>query len=172
MRQLYLITGPRGSGKTTWCAEFVSYARANDLNPRGLLSPPLFEAGKKVGIDLLDIGTSQQRPLARPRLADTSGILLGDWCFDPACFDWGNQILSRRSNQDFIVLDEFGPLEFERGLGLVEGLKIIDEERYQQAFVVIRPELLDIARTRWPDSKVMDISTVKFDPQLLERDTV
>ena len=169
MRQLILLSGPRGSGKTTQCAELVSQARVYNLSPMGLLSPAVFQDGKKVGIDLFDIATSEQRPLARHWLESSKGIRMGDWCFDPSCFVWGNQILSELNTNNTIILDELGPLEFEQGLGLVEGLKLLDEKRYHQAFVVIRPELLGLAQQRWSEAKVIELSSVDPTLQLLEK---
>jgi nucleoside-triphosphatase THEP1 len=169
MRYLRLLTGPRGSGKTSWCASFVAHAREKDLNPGGLLSPALFHDGKKIGIDLLNIVTGEQRPLARRCAHSSQDIQLGDWCFDPTTLDWGNQILRTLKNRGLILLDELGPLEFEKGIGLIAGLKLIDEKMFHQAIVVIRPELLQPAKDRWPDAEVVDISCVETNLQILEK---
>ena len=171
MRHITLLTGPRGSGKSTWCAQLVSQARAKDLNPGGVLSPAIFHEGKKIGIDLLDIASGEQRSLARRCAVSSQGIQLGDWCFDPTCLAWGNRILNELIGFDLIFLDELGPLEFEKGLGLIEGLRLIDEKKFQQAFIVIRPELLDVAQVRWPEAYVLDVSSVEPKLQGLERDT-
>jgi len=172
MSHLYLITGSRGSGKTTWCTDLAKRASENDLSQGGFLSPAIFEGGKKIGIDLLDIRTGQQRPLARWRSKNAASILMGDWCFDPVCFEWGNQILKALTSNDLIIIDEIGPLEFETGNGFVEGLRLVDEKRYQKAFVVIRPELLEVAKARWPEAEVVDIDSGKPPPHLLERSMI
>jgi hypothetical protein len=49
-----------------------------------------------------------------------------------------------------LVIDELGPLEFNQGKGLVSALTLIDAQRYNLSFVVIRPSLLQLAKTRWP----------------------
>ena len=169
MRDLTLLTGPRGSGKTSWCTRFVAHAREKDLYPEGLLSPALFHDGEKIGIDLLNIATGEQRPLARRCAHLSQGIPLGEWCFNPTTLDWGNQILGTRKHRDLILLDELGPLEFEKGIGLIAGLKLIDEKMFRRAIVVIRPELLHPAQDRWPDAEVVDISCVETAPQILEK---
>jgi nucleoside-triphosphatase len=160
MRHLTLLTGPRGSGKTSWCVRYAAHARKKDLDPGGLLSPALFHDGKKIGIDLLNIATGEQRPLARRCAHPLEGIRLGDWCFNPATLEWGNQILRTLKNRDLILLDELGPLEFEKGTGLIAGLQLIDEMKFYQAIVVIRPELLQPAQNRWSDAEVVDVSCV------------
>ena len=56
-----------------------------------------------------------------------------------------------------LVVDELGPLEFVRGVGLMAGLAAVDEGRYAAAFVVVRPALVDEALRRWPDATVLDV---------------
>jgi nucleoside-triphosphatase len=170
MRHLLLLTGPRGSGKSTWCDRIASHTREMGLNPGGLLSPAIFHNGKKIGIDLLDIATRDRRQLTRKCAQSSQGIRLGDWCFDPNTLDWGNQILTALKDHDLLLLDELGPLEFEKGLGLMKGLQLIDEKAFHQAVVVIRPELLKASQNRWPDAEVVDISCVESILQLLEQE--
>jgi len=167
-----LLTGTRGSGKTTWCEKSVSIAKENGLHAVGLLSPAIFHDAKKIGIDLVDIATGEQRPLARRCAQSSRRIRLGVWCFNAATLDWGNQILQELKNHNLIFLDELGPLEFEKGLGLQEGLHLIDAREFVQAFIVIRPELLITAQARWPEAKVIDISSVKPKLQELIQGTV
>jgi hypothetical protein len=52
-------------------------------------------------------------------------------------------------------------LEFERGEGWQAGLAAIDAGDYRLGVVVIRPELLDQARQRWPAARVIEISGVE-----------
>lgn len=170
MCDLTLLTGPRGSGKTTWCVRYVSHAREKGLHPAGLLSPAIFHDGKKIGIDLLDISTGEQRPLARRCPQSSQDIQLGHWCFTASTLDWGNQILNTLHDQDLILLDELGPLEFEKGVGLLAGLQLIDEKRFHQAIVVIRPDLLQPACSRWPEAGVVDVSSFEPEFHSLERD--
>jgi nucleoside-triphosphatase THEP1 len=158
-RRLYLITGPIGSGKTTWCTEIASRAKAIHLKPGGLISPARFEDGDKVGIDLLNVATDERRHLASLHPEEPCGIIVGGWCFDAATLAWCNQILRSLDEHNPIFLDELGPLEFERRIGFFEGLKLLDDNRYQLAFVVIRPGLIDLACKRWSVSKVIDVTT-------------
>ncbi len=43
---------------------------------------------------------------------------------------------------DLLIVDELGPLEFERNEGWPAGLAAIDSAAYKVGVVVIRPELL------------------------------
>lgn len=156
-KKLFIITGPKGSGKSSYCAALASRLRSKRRSLAGLLSPAGFERGEKIGIDLLDLVSNERRPLAIRGTTENEGIFMGEWLFNKTTLDWGNQILHKISESELLILDELGPLEFNQGLGLLEGMKLIDECRFQQAYVVIRPELLEAALGRWSVTEVIDI---------------
>lgn len=158
---LTLITGDHGAGKTRWCERKVLQARAANLALFGLLSPAVFEDGRKVGIDLLDLSTGERRPLARLRGSAPSGLMIGDWQFEPETLAWGNQRLSMCGTCDVFILDEPGPLEFHQHTGLLEGFSVIERGLYREGYVVIRPELLQQALARWPHAQVLEVKSVK-----------
>jgi len=162
---LFIITGPIGSGKTSHCAALASRFRSEGRPLAGLLSPAVFEQGEKIGIDLLNLATSERRRLAIRRTTENTGVLTGKWLFEPAVLEWGNQILREIKVCELLILDELGPLEFNQGLGLLEGMKLIDECKFQQAYVVIRPELLEAALERWPIMEVIDVSAEALPPR-------
>jgi nucleoside-triphosphatase THEP1 len=158
-RQLYLLTGSSGSGKTSWCLDLVAQAREAGLKVAGLLSPAVFSGDAKTGIDLLDLSTQVRRHLASPRhKQEPRSSLCEDWQLDEETLAWGNRCLLNLDEADILILDEMGPLEYIQGKGLLAGLQLIDASSYRLAVVTIRPSLLDNARQRWPDSQVMEIS--------------
>lgn len=155
--RLILLTGPSGSGKTSYCLELVSLAVAHSIDLNGLVSLPVFEKNYKIGIDLVDIASGEKRRLAHHRnyLKGTrpvkiTGPTTDEWRFDRHAFDWGNKILERSMGCTLFILDELGPLEFNRSQGLISGLRHVDEKRYHLGVIVVRPALLTQARTRWP----------------------
>jgi nucleoside-triphosphatase len=162
---LILITGPRGVGKTSWCQEMIRDARQRSLSIGGLVSPAVFVAGEKTGIDLLDISTGQRRRLAEHRPAASAGqdegpgvIATEAWVFRRETLEWGNATLACLGNVDILLLDELGPLEFQRGKGLQAGLARLDTHQDRLAMAVVRPELLSLAIERWPWAQVYSLS--------------
>jgi nucleoside-triphosphatase THEP1 len=156
--ELVLVTGMRGAGKTRWCAELIEQSRTLDLKICGLISPAVFKAGQKVGIDLLDLSSGERRRLAY-RAGDVGGDLrTTDWQMVAETLEWGNTILENIKSGDLFILDEIGPLEFEHGIGLIAGLDIIDSRKRFPSIVVVRPSLLSLADKRWPWAQVMDVS--------------
>ena len=152
---LTLVTGLRGAGKTRWCMALADRARQLGLDLRGLISPALMEAGEKVGIDLVDLSSGESRRLAY-RKGDAGGDLsTSDWQLVTETLHWGSAILEGIKSFDLFILDEVGPLEFEKGIGLAAGLDFVDAHKDFPCFVVVRPSLLLVARQRWPWADVL-----------------
>jgi nucleoside-triphosphatase THEP1 len=161
--KLTLITGPSGSGKSAWCAQFIEEAHVDGLEVGGVLSRPVFTQGRKVGIDLLDPRTGEARRLANLRTAESTGLMTKRWQFNPQTLTWANLVLRDLPPCDIVIIDELGPLEFSRDEGLQEGLRIVDEKRFPKMVVVVRPELVSQALKRWPWAELLDISNETTD---------
>lgn len=162
MSRLHIITGDRGAGKSTFCQHLVELAGAAGWQPGGLLSPAVVAGGQKTGIAAVDLRSGERRLLAVRRESDqsTAELQTNRWRFDPAVMAWGNEVLQTAVPCDLLVVDELGPLELERGEGWLAGLAALDSGRYRAGVVVIRPELLAIARQSWPDAMVLSIGAV------------
>lgn len=154
---LTLITGPRGSGKTRWCMSLSDHAAAAGIRVGGLVSPSVFENGRKVGIDLVDLKSGDRRHLAYSKGSGRGDLLTTDWQLDVETLTWGNSILERTENCDFFILDELGPLEFNHDVGLIAGLEIIETRRDLPIFATVRPSLISGARLRWYWAEVWEI---------------
>jgi nucleoside-triphosphatase THEP1 len=159
-----LITGHSGAGKTTWCRQWAESVRADGWRVGGLLSPPVMAGTQKVAIDLIDLHTGERRQLAQlwQKTSNPSGISTGEWLFDPAVLTWGNDVLSKLTAVltavDLLIIDELGPLEFERGQGLQAAFDLIETGCYRMAGVVIRPSLLPQAQQHWPGAEIIPVT--------------
>ena len=135
------------------------------LTPAGLISPAIFEAGEKVGIDLVEIPTGQRHRLATRKVDDEpprrAELETQHWRFDPSALTWGNEALSRGAlaSTEMLILDELGPLELLENRGLTAGIDLVDKRKYQLAVVVIRPALLSTAQLRWPWAKALQLQS-------------
>jgi len=155
--KMLIVTGEIGSGKSTFCELVIDQARQTGLRVTGLLSPAVFEGQEKTGIRVVDLGRGASRRLAWLRSGQVRAVETKRWSFDPAAVAWGNRVLSRAVPTDLLVIDELGPLEFERGEGWMNGLRILDEGEYRAALVVIRPSLVSEAQSRWPGAEVLSV---------------
>lgn len=155
--RILLLCGSSGSGKTTTLLRLLE--RLKPLNPdcRGIICPPGFTNDEKNFIEIMDVTSGDTRRLAEINNDQTKNLATTRWKLEPNAVDWGNLILQRSTPCNILFMDEIGPLEFDRGEGLVEGFKAVDSCEYQIALVTIRPSLLEKALQRWPDAKVIQI---------------
>ncbi len=151
--RILLITGPSGSGKTRWCLELVDSARRRGLKVAGLISPAVFEDGRKTGINLLDVESGEQRCLARRKGTGPEGIVVGGWNLDPEVLEWGNSVLGTIRHTPILVLDEIGPLELRSNHGLNGAFSLVDSHFHRLACITIRPTLLPAALERWHSAR-------------------
>jgi len=147
---LWLLTGPKDAGKTTFCHQLVQAARDQGWDVAGLLSPARMEAGQKMCILAEDIRNGEQRTLATAAPQPQANLHLGPWYFDERVLDWGNRVIRKSHPCDLLIVDELGPLEFKAGIGLTAAFDVLFEQRYKVGCVVVRPSLLAEARIRWP----------------------
>jgi nucleoside-triphosphatase THEP1 len=155
--RILIVTGEIGSGKSTFCMLVIDQARQAGLRVTGLLSPAVFEEDEKTGIQVVDLGRGASRRLAWLRSGQARAVETKRWSFDPEAVAWGGRVLSRAVPTELLVIDELGPLEFERGEGWMEGLRVLDEGEYRAALVVIRPSLVSEAQSRWPGAEVLSV---------------
>ncbi len=149
---IVLITGPRGAGKTTLCQRLVENAHQRGWQVTGLLTFGHFVNGEKVLLRAHDVQTGESRVLAHRRLNETP-----QWDFVHETLEWGNAVLASAVPTELLVIDELGPLEWVEGRGWTAGLTAVDSKQYRRALVVVRPELLERARARWPESVLLTV---------------
>jgi len=154
---IWIITGDRQVGKTFFCQQWISLARAAGWQVAGLLSPPEFSDGLKTAIWAEDLRLGERRLIASIQPASGLDLRLGKWFFSSEILEWGNEVLKHASPCDLLVVDELGPLEFERAQGWQAGLQLVSERKYRHALVVIRPEYLAHAQGLWPAAKTIRI---------------
>ena len=113
----------------------------------------------EAAIEVVDVASGQHRRLAtRRKESDTrDGPTTLRWQFDAEALAWGDAVLRAATPCDLLVVDEVGPLEFERGEGWMGGLAAVDSMAFATAFVVVRPGFLDRALDRWPGTRVTEI---------------
>jgi len=167
MAEIILLTGELQSGKTTLCLDIYQLARETNLRVGGLISPAVFKGDKKIAIDVLDLKGGIRKRLAELRTSHESDLETQRWSFDPEAVDWGNKMLLEAVPCDLLLIDELGPLEFQRGEGWVNGFSVVDSGEYQAAVLVIRPSLVEQAVRRWSDLRIINIDHSPLDPDLI-----
>ena len=158
--KLWIVTGGRGCGKSTFCREVVQTARLAGWDAAGLLSPADFTEGMKEIIWAEDIRSGERRPLANTHPQTENDLAFGEWFFSRETFEWGNQLLKASVPCDLLVIDELGPLEFDLASGWVSAFDVIQRAGFRLALVVIRPELCDAAQKRFQTTQTIRLNNV------------
>lgn len=157
---LWIFTGDIGIGKTSVCQRLVNEARSLGWDVAGILSPGLYQGGQKVAIEAVNLRSGERRTLAwrinSGEIVEGEVIHTQEWRFDPDTLQWGNNVFEVAAPCDFLVADEIGPLELERGEGWVAAFAALASRAYRLGVVVLRPSLLSHA-ARWAPARILVI---------------
>jgi len=158
--QIIVITGDIESGKTSLCLDITRLAKESGIKITGLVSPGVFEAGSKKAIDVQDVLTGERRRLAELREQVKTNLETKRWSFFSEAVSWGNNVLRVALPTELLIIDELGPLEFNRAQGWVNAIDAIDSGEFQTALLVIRPSLVQQASRRWKITRIIDLSGI------------
>lgn len=165
---LVLLSGPRHSGKTGACRALAAQARSRGWSVGGVLAPAVFQAGRCVGYDAVDLATGQSAPLAR--LAVGGDERVGRFGFLAAGLALGRVALAKAAAADpgLVVVDEVGPLELAGG-GWAAHLEKLTRRAGLTVFTV-RVALRKVVAERWqvPPERCLEVSTTDVVTKLLQ----
>ncbi len=156
--QIIVITGDLEIGKTSLCLDIAGLAQESGIKVTGLVSPGVFEDGYKKAIDVQDVLTGERRRLAELKEQVETDLETKRWSFYPEAVSWGNNVLQKALPTEILIIDELGPLEFNRAQGWVEAFDAIDSGEFQTALLVFRPSLVQQASRRWRITRIIDLS--------------
>ena len=143
--RIVILTGERNVGKSTVCRETIALAQAQRHTCGGILTLKRANGA----LDVLDVHKGHVRRLTLEPGASPA-VVQGCFRFDSETLAWGNEALTHATPCHLLVVDELGPLEFERGEGWVRAFDVLHKGDFTLALVVVRPELIVQAQKRFP----------------------
>ena len=138
---LLILTGRIHSGKTTRLRRLVSEWRAQGISLDGYLSPAVFESGRRIGYDCLDLGTGDCLPFLRRRGED-GWERVGPYFFIPQTLEKAKKMIRAHDLRKILVLDEIGPRELQGG-GVWPALEEALCGLSLRCLLVVRKDILD-----------------------------
>ncbi len=143
--RVVILTGERGSGKTTLAAAVVEALRKRGVRVGGILAPGTYRDGRRHSFDVIALTSGERRPLSS---RDPSPGWVEERCFwaDPAGLTFGDAALSAEG-ADVVVVDEVGPWELA-GTGWSRRLDALVRGEVP-LLLVIRHACVFAAISRW-----------------------
>ena len=144
---LILLTGERGSGKSTVCSTLRDFVAGRGLGCGGFLTRRDFDdAGTTCGLSIENVATGEGHRLAATR-ENLGGPRIGPFSMDAAMLALGVQLARSAfdANLDLVFLDEIGPLELAQGLGFAPAIPLVARHPRVAVILVVRPALVEAA---------------------------
>jgi len=127
---VYIITGKKHSGKTSFLKDIIKKRKKHGERFYGVLSEAVFEGRHRAGYDAVCIETGERFPLARKqKFSSRAGFNLPcqkakQYYLDPKGINRISKIItSRKSGSYTLIIDEIGELEMKHKKGLWPALQ-------------------------------------------------
>jgi nucleoside-triphosphatase THEP1 len=162
---IFILTGERQSGKTTFLKELIRIIRSKGVNPGGFISEGVHEGENRTGFNLADITTGSAIELCctveRPGM-----IRQGRFWFSREALLKGEEIISKAvaSKALIIVIDEVGPLEIS-GKGWYDAIESATATSDAVHIWTVRKSLITKAARRWNTGNVTVVDTTEATPE-------
>jgi molybdopterin-guanine dinucleotide biosynthesis protein A len=148
-----LITGEPGSGKTSWCRQYIGRRQESGFSVGGILCPAIEKQGQRVGSNALDLLTGREVPFARLSRGRSFGgsEAVGQYTIDKEGVSFACDAIRRaiESRCDLVVIDEVGPLELG-GKGLMSAVELALASSVN-VLIVVRSSLKEALLRRFPE---------------------
>ena len=165
---IYILTGPVGSGKTTFLKKVIEELKRQAFKLDGYLSEAIMQDREKIGYDLLDLKSRRAVPFIR-KSGRQDWQKIGPYFFIPEGLSLAKKIILRGREAEVLVVDEIGPLELS-GQGLWDALEKVIFQRAQKSLLVLRRGILEeflnlVGKIR---IKIFDIEEGDIFPRLIK----
>lgn len=141
-KKVYIISGHSNDGKTNWIKKAVEFLKEQNQSVTGVVAPGVWKGDEKKGIDSVLLPDEELVHLA-VRKPDFSEGYSRKWKFDDDVMEKINNHLGNLGDCDYVVIDEIGPLEVIKKQGFTNALNILEEGKFKNVIVALRPSLVE-----------------------------
>jgi nucleoside-triphosphatase THEP1 len=161
-----LVIGEPGSGKTSWCRQYIDQQRKSGSSVGGILSPAIERQEQRVGSNTLDLLTGQEMPFARLSRYRSfkGGEDIGDYAISKDGILFACDAIKRavESRCNLVVIDEVGPLEL-RGKGIMPAVELALASAVN-VLIVVRSSLRETLQRHFSDYEFTVVSDLTQSP--------
>jgi len=147
-----LAIGKPGSGKTSWCKEYIDWLRRHGFSVGGILSPEVHKRERRAGFNAIDLLTGEETSFARLSRYRSfkEGEKVGDYTISRDGILFACSAIERaiENKCDLVVIDEVGILEL-RGKGLMPAVELALASAVN-VLLVVRSSLTEALQKRFP----------------------
>jgi len=161
-----LVVGEPGSGKTTWCRDYLACRRKGGARVGGILCTAIEQHGQRIGCNALDLLTGQEVPFARLSSHGwfKEGEGVGEYSISKGGILFACGAIERavESRCDLVIVDEVGPLELH-GRGLVPAVELALASAVD-VLIVVRSRLKEALKRRFSNYEFVVLADLTPSP--------
>jgi nucleoside-triphosphatase THEP1 len=139
---ILILTGPVGSGKTSFLRRLLTYLGSEGVAVAGFFGQRIFLDDELVGYDLINAANMRRHPFLRKGESTGGDDAIGPFRVDPDGQAAAHGILNASAPEALLIVDELGPLELE-GKGHWPALAPLLDDPGRHFLVVIRDAHLE-----------------------------
>lgn len=161
-----IVVGKPGSGKTSWCREYINWLGRHGFSVGGIISPETYKHGRRAGFDAIDLLTGKETSFARlsSNRSFKGGESVGDYTISRDGILFACAAIERAvdSKCDLVVIDEVGILEL-RGKGLMPTVELALASAVN-VLLIVRSSLKEALQRRFPKCQFTVIADLTLSP--------
>jgi nucleoside-triphosphatase THEP1 len=161
-----LVLGEPGSGKTSWCREYIYQRQKSGSSVGGILSPAIEKQRQRIGFNVVDLLTGKEALFARvSRLRRfKGGELVGDYTISRHGISFACGAIRRavETRCDLVVIDEVGPLEL-CGKGLMPAVELALASPVN-VLIIVRSSLKEALQRHFPQYEFVVVADMTQSP--------
>ena len=142
----FIVTGPLGSGKSTFLIQLTEALRKKGHNPQGIISERKTDESGTAGYGLVNIETGERHDFLR-KSEETGPERIGRFVIVPGSLEKGAAILNSSGN-GIIIIDEVGALEMS-GRGWASCIEGLLARPVSHLILSVRETQLDGIKSLW-----------------------
>ncbi|NQT60437.1 MAG: hypothetical protein HQ557_15775 [Bacteroidetes bacterium] len=145
MQHVIIITGKKGSGKTTLAYEYIELLKKKDVKIGGVItrSDDTKRYEKKLFYSVVDIVSNEKRELLTSVKSSDKSIKVGRYYMNQEALSWAKQKITTASEEcSAVLIDELGPAELQ-GFGYAGIAKKLINGYKGLIIFIIRVELIE-----------------------------